>query len=130
DRSVSQAGREAAGAASGGAALPAGGLRTGPAGRAGPRGRPRRSRPLAAPYCGFRTTRRHLMDKLDLRKPRAEEHERSFYSLRLAEWRIAFESYLGYTAIFFLHERIRGQLAQQGAPCALTGASSVATAAF
>lgn len=37
--------------------------------------------------------------QFDLCKLRAEEYERSFYSLRTVEWQVALQSYVGYGAI-------------------------------
>lgn len=39
------------------------------------------------------------MDKKDVYKFRAEEFERSFFSLRNLEWKIIFQLYIGYAAI-------------------------------
>ena len=47
------------------------------------------------------------MDHNDVYKLRAEEYERSFYSLRKVEWPLAFQSYTAYAAIALAYNKVR-----------------------
>jgi hypothetical protein len=64
-------------------------------------------------------------EKCELLRHRSDELQRNFLSLRVVEWRVAFQSYVGYGTIALAYNSLKPG---GGAPCGLSRIMVVATA--